>query len=210
MSLRRLLLAASVAAMTLVPAASAQEKNELAVSIGRTFISNQGVTDPAFNGFTVHFGKGLTFVGNYGRHVLGENRMFALTLEVPFAWNPDEDLHFIANLVPEDYGSYFITPSARVNVFAMTKTSPWVSFGGGFGHFHESDKLEFFGDNPGKKGTTSGVLQIGVGIDIHAWDKFSVRGEVRDFYSGVPQLNVDTGKTRQHNYFVGGGVVWHF
>ena len=39
---------------------------------------------------------------------------------------------------------------------------------------------------------------------------FGVRGEVRDFYSGVPQLNVDTGKTRQHNYFVGGGVVWHF
>jgi hypothetical protein len=26
----------------------------------------------------------------------------------------------------------------------------------------------------------------------------------------VPQLNVDTGKSRQHNLFVGGGVVWHF
>jgi hypothetical protein len=33
---------------------------------------------------------------------------------------------------------------------------------------------------------------------------------VRDFWSGVPQLNVDTGKSRQHNIFGGGGVVWHF
>jgi hypothetical protein len=40
--------------------------------------------------------------------------------------------------------------------------------------------------------------------------KFSLRGEVRDFWSGVPQLNIDTGKSRQHNYLVGGGVVWHF
>ena len=42
------------------------------------------------------------------------------------------------------------------------------------------------------------------------FNKLSLRGEARDFNSGVPQLNVDTGKSRQHNYFVGGGVVWRF
>jgi hypothetical protein len=54
------------------------------------------------------------------------------------------------------------------------------------------------------------VFQIGLGLDVHLLSSLSVRGQVRDFYSGVPELNVDTGKSRQHNYFVGGGVVWHF
>jgi hypothetical protein len=33
---------------------------------------------------------------------------------------------------------------------------------------------------------------------------------MRDFWSGTPNILVDTGKSRQHNYFVGGGVVWRF
>jgi hypothetical protein len=37
-----------------------------------------------------------------------------------------------------------------------------------------------------------------------------LRLAARDFWSGVPQLNVDTGKSRQHNIFVAGGIVWHF
>jgi len=210
MSVTQRLLLVLIAATTFATSASGQAKNELAGIIGRTFISNQGVTDPTFTGYTVHFGKGLTFEGDYGRHLLGGQGLFGLTLEVPFVFNPDEDLHFIVNQVPQQYSSYFVTPSARVNFFANTATSPWVSFGAGFGHFGESSNLEYFGSNPGKQGTTTSAVQIGVGLDVHAWEKFSVRGEVRDFYSGVPQLNVDTGKSRQHNYFVGGGVVWHF
>ena len=73
-----------------------------------------------------------------------------------------------------------------------------------------ASSLEFFGTNPGKTGTTSGVFQVGAGLDVKLFGRFSVRGEVRDFFSGIPQLNVDTGKSRQHNFFVGAGVVWHF
>jgi hypothetical protein len=59
------------------------------------------------------------------------------------------------------------------------------------------------------------VLQAGVGIDVSLWPRrfrhFSLRGEARDFYSGTPDLPLaDTGKTRQHNYFVAGGLVWRF
>lgn len=210
MPVKHLLIAALAAGTLLLLPAWAQDKNELAGIIGRTFISNQGVKDPAFNGFTVHFGNGTTFEADYGRHILGGAGIFALTLEVPFVLNPDEDLHFVANLVPEGYSSYFITPAARVNVFANNGISPWVSFGGGFGHFSESNNLVFFGSNPGTTGTTTGVLQIGAGFDVRFARALSARLEVRDFDSGVPQLNVDTGKTRQHNLFVGGGVVWHF
>jgi hypothetical protein len=51
---------------------------------------------------------------------------------------------------------------------------------------------------------------MGVGLDVKILKTFSLRGQLRDLNSGVPQVNVDTGKSRQHNLFVGGGVVWHF
>jgi len=38
----------------------------------------------------------------------------------------------------------------------------------------------------------------------------TLRGEGREFWSGVPQLNVNTGKSHQYNLFAGGGIVWHF
>ena len=85
-----------------------------------------------------------------------------------------------------------------------------MSVGGGFGYFKESSSLEFFGANPGKTGITTGVFQIGAGLDIKLLSRLSVRGGVHDFFSGIPQLNVDTGKSRQHNFFVGAGVVYHF
>jgi hypothetical protein len=45
---------------------------------------------------------------------------------------------------------------------------------------------------------------------VKAFGQFRLRGEARDFWSGVPQLNVNTGKSRQHNIFVGIGIVWEF
>lgn len=101
-----------------------------------------------------------------------------------------------------------------MNLFPATAVSPWVSFGGGFGHFSESNNLNYYGTNPGGS-STSGVLQGGLGLDVSSFRKrfshFSFRGEVRDFWSGTPNLPLaDTGKTRQNNYFVGGGVIWHF
>jgi hypothetical protein len=53
-------------------------------------------------------------------------------------------------------------------------------------------------------------MQAGVGLDVKLFHHLNLRGEARDFWSGVPDLNVNTGKNRQHNIFVGGGVVWHF
>jgi hypothetical protein len=35
----------------------------------------------------------------------------------------------------------------------------------------------------------------------------TLRGEGREFWSGVPQLNVNTGKGHQYNLFAGEGTV---
>jgi hypothetical protein len=208
MSLKHFTIGALVAFCIFVEHAAAQ-KNELSGIIGRTFVSNQGIPGAPSYDPELRFGKGLTFEINYARHVMG-GEVLALALEVPFVVDPAQDLHTAQNLVPKQYSSYFVTPAARLNVFPRTAVSPWVSFGGGFGHFSESSTLESGGANPGKTGTSTGVLQAGLGLDVKIFGRFSLRGEARDFWSGIPQLNVNTGKSRQHNIFVGGGIVWHF
>jgi hypothetical protein len=208
MSLKHFTIGALVAFCIFVEHAAAQ-KNELTGIIGRTFVSNQGIPGAPSYDPELRFGKGLTFEINYARHLVG-GEVLALALEVPFVVDPAQDLHTAQNLVPNQYSSYFVTPAARLNVFPRTAVSPWVSFGGGFGHFSESSTLVFGGTNPGKTGTTTGVLQAGLGLDVKLYKNFSLRGEAREFWSGVPQLNVDTGKSRQYNLFAGGGIVWHF
>jgi hypothetical protein len=51
-----------------------------------------------------------------------------------------------------------------------------VSAAGGFGYFKENSTLEFGGANPGKTGTTTGIFQIGGGLDVKLFSRFSVRG----------------------------------
>ncbi len=207
MSPNRLLMTALVT-VTMLTASALAQKNELTGIIGRTFISDQGVKGSNLFNNDVHFGKGVTFEVNYGRQIWGEG-FTKLTFEVPAVFDLDEDLRFVANAVPAAYSSFFVTPSLRANFFATTAISPWLSVGGGFGHFNPADHLEF-GGTSGAKGSTTGVMQIGIGLDVRLKQRFILRGEARDFWSGTPDILVDTGKSRQHNYLVGGGLVWRF
>lgn len=208
MSLTNLTIA-TVVMVGIIGAPAAAQKNELSGMVGRTFISDKGVQGAPSYDPDLRFGKGLTFEVNYARGLMG-GALASISVEVPFVVNPDEDLHAAQNLIPEKYSSYFVTPAARLNLFPQTAVSPWVSFGGGFGHFSEGSTLEFGGKNPGKIGTTTGVVQAGLGLDVKLAGRFSLRGEARDFWSGLPQLNVNTGNSRQHNVLVGVGIVWHF
>jgi len=210
MSLKHLTIGIIVAICTFVAPGAAQqyeqgaaEKNELSGSLGRTFIADQGIQGaPAYDP-NLRFGKGLTFEINYSRRFIVA-LAWSLAFEVPFVVNPDEDAHTYTNAFLS-YRSYFVTPAARLNLFPTTAVSPWVSFGGGFGY-----SGGYSGGSTSKSGSTTGVMQGGVGLDVKLSRRFTVRGEARDFWSGVPELNVNTGKSRQHNILVGGGLVWHF
>ena len=146
---------------------------------------------------------------NYGR-LLKSHKIFGLYAELPVAIYPRIDLHTFQNTIPKDIGALFVTPSVRLNIFSSDSVTPWVSAGGGYGRFREAPVLNFFGPNPGATGTNTGVIQFGAGLDTWFWQRWGARFEARDFYSGVPALNVTTGKSRQHNYYVGVGVVHRF
>jgi hypothetical protein len=209
----RNLFAAAILLFAARALAAGQEstKNEIAVTVGRMFISDQGVPNTNFFDNTVHSGKGLSFEGNYARK-LKNYRWGGLSAEIPVVFNPDEDLNYGLNQIPRDYSSILVTPAARVNFLQDFVFSPWLSFGGGLAHYTASKDLVFFGPNTGHRVSNSGALEAGIGFDVRIpkVDFFRFRFEARDFWTGEPPINVDTGHTRQHNYFVGGGVVIHF
>ena len=208
MSLKHLTIGVVLAVCTFA-AQEAAQRNELSGTLGRIFISDRGILGAPSYDPNLRYGKGFTFEINYARRMM-DGPFWAIAVEVPFVVNHDEDLHAAQNVVPGDYSTIFVTPAARLNLFPEQGVSPWVSFGGGFSHFGESSTLLFGGSNPLKNGNTTGVLQLGVGLDVKLVGRFRVRGEARDFWSGMPNLSVNTSSSRQHNILVGGGVVFKF
>jgi hypothetical protein len=188
------------------------QKNEIAGTIGSSFISDKTVPNTSFFDNTVHSGRGLSFNISYSR-VFHRFKWGSLSAEIPVLVNPDEDLNYGANQIPEGYSSFFLTPAVRVRVLDGYAFHPWISVGGGLGHFAASKELVFGGLNPGNRIKTTGVLAGGVGFDVPLGGKFHTtlfRFEARDNWSGVAPLNVNTGNTRQHNLYVGGGLVFPF
>jgi opacity protein-like surface antigen len=211
MSRRRLWISALAAVIVLAASAAAQdEKNEVSGVLGRDFISTQPIQGAVFFDPNIRYGRGLSVEGSYARRILVAP-IYSVTGEVPVMFDPDEKLHAGGSgLVAKSYKALFVTPSVRVNLFPTTAISPWASVGGGFGHISQSSDLLYGDPNPGKS-TTSGVLQYGVGLDVRIKRRLIVRAEARDFWAGEPDFPLSpTGVSRQHNYFVGGGVMWRF
>ena len=211
MSGKRLWIAVLFVVTLAVSLAAQDEKNDLGASIGRSFISTQAIQGATFFDPYIRYGKGLTIEGSYARRLL-VTPVFAVAAELPILYNPDEDLHAGGpGLVPHDDKALFLTPSVRVNLFPTTAVSLWGSLGGGFGHISESNTLLYNGTPNTGKSTTSGVLQYGVGLDVKLTKRVVLRAEGRDFWAGEPDFpQAPTGKTRQHNYFLGVGAIWRF
>jgi hypothetical protein len=181
--------------------------NEVSGVLGRTFLHDPHV--PSFDS-DVHLDNGISFELGYGYRIR-ENELYSLSGEVPVLFLPHERVRFIDNITPDSYRSYLVTPSLRANFLPRTYLSPWGSAGVGIGHFTSGSNLELgSGPNPGERASTGVVIQFGVGLDVRVTRRLALRTEIRDYWSGVPQLNVDTGKSRQNNLFIGSGVIWHF
>lgn len=185
--------------------------NELSVTAGRTFVSTQTIQNPPPGDPNpeIHFGNEESVAFNYGRFFM-ERGIFGIAAELPVAIYFRMDLNTGADQIPKDIGALFATPSVRVNMFDRDSVTPWVSFGGGYGRFRQAPTLNFGGPNPGPTGTNTGVIQFGTGLDVWFWQRWGARLEARDFYSGMPAFNVETNRSRQHNYYVGVGIMHRF
>jgi|SRR5271166_3944470 len=182
------------------------QSNQLSVTGGRTFVSTRTVPS---TGLPVHFGNPGSIEFDYGRLIM-DHRFLGLYAELPVAIYPRMDVNYNLGTTPKDIGALFVTPSLRLNIFSSDSVTPWVSVGGGYGRFREAPVTLYENRNPGSTSTNTGVVQFGAGLDVWIWRHWGARFEARDFYSGNPDFNVDTGKSRQHNYYVGAGVAYRF
>jgi hypothetical protein len=181
--------------------------NQASVTLGRTFVST--TTVPA-TGLPLHFGNPSSIAFNYSR-LFKTRGILGLTAELPVAIYPRMNLNYNPGTNPKDIGALFVTPSLRVNFLPGESFTPWVSAGGGYGRFREAPVTLYENTNPGPTGTNTGVFQFGAGLDSWFWHRWGVRVEARDFYSGRPSLNsLETSSSRQHNYYVGVGVIRRF
>lgn len=201
----RLLMMASLIALS-CDAALAQA-NEFAFTSGGLKIGERGFDLPR-PGF-IKFGTGFTYELNYARRLV-DAKIAALYFEMPLAGTPRTKLKTDNALSPRSYSSIFFTPGLKLKLLPGRKYSPFAVMGGGFAHFRESDTTIDNQANANQTSKTDAVFDFGFGLDVKVRSILSIRGEVRDFYSDLPPLNVRALRDRQHNALISGGIVLRF
>ncbi len=129
----------------------------------------------------------------------------SLYLEVPIAAGLSSSVSALTILGGQsfstrNYSVLFIAPGARLKLLPGSRLSPYFAIGGGLAHFRRSG---------GESSTNTGVLDFGGGIDFKLNRFLALRGEVRDFYSGPPQLITGL-LAREHQILATGGIVVRF
>ncbi|MGE5325111.1 MAG: hypothetical protein ACM3SW_19745, partial [Actinomycetota bacterium] len=179
------------------------QKNELAVVAGAKITPTVG-TGTNQTKFATTFG----FEANYAAQ-LAHVPTVSLHLEIPVLFTPSTDITTSDLTALKSYSSIFVTPALRLKLIPESSFSPWISAGGGIVHFNPGSTTQG-GTTVNTQSVTKGAAQAGVGADIHPpLLPVAFRFEVRDFYTGLPNLNTASIKVR-HNLFVGGGVVLRF
>jgi hypothetical protein len=104
------------------------------------------------------------------------------------------------------YRSFFFTPGLKVRFGApLVPIAPYVVAGVGFAHYNVNNST-FIGNDS----STKAAWSIGGGLDMKIAPFFSIRGEVRDFISGTPDIAAITQSGHQHNVVPQVGLVFRF
>ena len=133
----------------------------------------------------------------------------ALYGEIEFVALPNRGLTAATATVPQNYASLYGAPGLRMKVLPRARLSPWVAVGGGYALYEQSAKLSN-GQNTTNKFLSRGVFDFGGGLDYKLFRFLGLRGEVRDFLSGNPNLNVALSSSTQHNVMASGGIGVRF
>lgn len=168
------------------------QKNELAVTAGGQFPNNS------------QFNSGASWaVGASFAHRIFHAPLASLYWEIPVVGAPQSVMKLPFRTT---YSSLFITPGLKVKFAPELPISPWLAGGIGFARFHSSANATFSDQT-----STNAVFDIGGGLDWKIAPFISARGEVRDFYSGLPDLGLANGLSgRQHNIVPQVGLVLRF
>jgi hypothetical protein len=165
------------------------QSNEVGVTFGGQFVSGD-----------YNFGHSGVLEINPAHRILN-GEVAGLYVEVPLTWtfknartDPTAALH-------DHYSSFFFTPGLKVKVLPQLPISPYGFVGVGMAHFHDTDT---------NQGSYENVIDYGAGVDWKLAPFISIRGELRDFNSGVPRLSFPNPGSRQQNVMATVGLSLHF
>lgn len=197
-----------VAALTLMLADTAlAQRHEVAFTSGGLKIGDRGFDLPR-PGF-INFSTGLTYELNYAGRFF-DGRVAALYFEFPFAATPRTEVETDNVLSPRSYSSIFFTPGIKLKLIPGAKYSPFAMIGVGVAYLRESETTIDGQPNPDRRKQVTGVFDFGFGLDVKLFSIASLRGEVRDYYTELPPLNVRALRDRQHTTLISAGIVLRF
>jgi hypothetical protein len=124
--------------------------------------------------------------------------------EVPITASFAINSHLPSAVASRDYNTLFVTPGVRLKIAApLVPVQPFFTAGFGWARYSPESS------SSGLRENTTDVFQFGAGSDFHLAPYLGARLEVRDYYTGSP--NIAVGFTeRQHNVTAMGGLVLRF
>lgn len=210
-SLRLLTLLLALIGASVVQA-HGQQSNEVGLVIGATTSPGlglaPGVVTPSQN---LSFNSSLALGAEYDRRLKSGNT--AIYVGIDFLASPlDVKLNQPPAGISPSYAHVFLSPHVRVKFRTDGALQPWLLFGGGYTRFHEASPA---GSTGFHGGTNTGNLEFGGGVDtapiIHVFRvPIGARIEVRDFYSGTPNFNVQLSGSRLNSIAYTGGLLLRF
>ncbi len=185
--------------------AALAQSTELAVTVGGYI--------PRSPGAPLTLAKAVAVQGNFAEKIFGVP-LVSLYFELPVVAGFSTDVASTVNSasVIRNYSSLFITPGLKLKLAPSFPISPYAVADVGWARFKGSSTLAGGTTNPNEVKNTN-VFAFGGGLDMKIAPFLSFRGEVRDFYSGLPSfsnLSLAMLKGRQHNIVPSGGLVLRF
>jgi opacity protein-like surface antigen len=190
------------------PAVFAQE-HELAFVVGRLKPSDRSLSLNPVQTVDAAFSGAATYQINYSNRVVN-GELASVHFEIPVIVAPRVGVKSDNFFLPRTYSTLLFTPGLKLKVFPSGGLSPYVVSGIGLGRFSESGTNINGTPNIGDRTRTSFVFNFGGGVDLNVLGPLSVRGEVRDFMTGNPSFSEPFLSDRQHNLYVGVGIVLKF
>jgi hypothetical protein len=192
--------------------AHGQQNNEVGLVIGATTSPGVGLAPGVVTpSQSLSFNSSLALGAEYDRRLKSGNT--AIYVGVDFLASPlDVNLNQPPAGRTPSYAYVFLSPHVRVKFRADKALQPWLLFGGGYTRFHEASPA---GSTGFQGGTNTGNLEFGGGIDtapiLHVFRvPIGARIEVRDFYSGTPNFNVQLSGSRLNSIVYTGGLLLRF
>jgi hypothetical protein len=193
---------------TFAPAVFAQE-HELAFVVGRLKPSDRSLSLNPLPPIETAFDGAATYQINYSKRMVN-GELASLHFEIPVVIAPRVGVKSDNFFLPRTYSTVLFTPGMKLKVFPGSGFTPYVVGGIGLGRFSDSDTNIDGSPNTGDRTRTSFVFNFGGGVDLNVLGPLSVRGEVRDFMTGNPSFSEPFLNDRQHNLYIGVGIVLKF